>query len=289
MSSNIEEVPNISKVPSNSTRPKLHEYALRGRMELCGANCSTMMVFHPLGILLDLTYAELVACLSSVLELRVCANPTEQEVFKLLDTFYEANGKFIDTSTKTSRARCGWGNGWSSAAIVTNLSLPQKQAIGANYGGNHTKPLRLSLKTATHRSHRYTLRSLVGLRENFEELMLALDTVFKSGKVRHLGIADAPAWVVAEANPPPSTLRSLPMSMGSVGKGCSRQRRKQKNETICSYTAEGQSPLEDYVSAVIEKVGKEVGALLTAVMLAYCLLRRLHVLPAGEKGRTIVR
>ncbi|KAK0201078.1 hypothetical protein DFS33DRAFT_1387015 [Desarmillaria ectypa] len=202
-----------------------------------------MMVFHPLGILLDLTYAELFDRDSLVIYTFFTAKAakTPLGIFRILsprcrlrvsplswnyDQWEIYRHLYQDEQSEM------WLGEWmeqrgnrDQLVVATKCSMSHKQheisgteqAIGANYGGNHTKPLRLSLKTATHRSHRYTLRSLVGLRENFEELMLALDTVFKSGKVRHLGIADAPAWVVAEANPPPSTLRSLPMSM--VGHG----------------------------------------------------------------------
>jgi len=144
--------------------------------------------------------------------------------------------------------------------------------------------------------------------------MQSLDSVVKSGKVLHLGVSDTPAWVVVKANEyakhhalSPFIIYQglwnvmvrdfereiIPMCIeeglaiapwGAVGQGKFKSKaeieeRKQKNEALRSYGGGGQTPLEEAVSAALEKVGNELGVSLTAVALAYCLQRCPYVVP----------
>lgn len=259
---------------------------------------------------------------------------TKEEAFKVLDTFYEAGGNFIDTSNNYQDEQSEkWLGEWMESrgnrdqlVLATKYTMSHKQheiaktehGIGCNFGGNHTKSLRLSLRD-----------SLQKLRTDYidiyylhwwdyttsvEEVMQSLDSIVKSGKILHLGVSDAPAWIVAKANEyarhhalTPFVIYQglwnvmvrdfereiIPMCIeeglaiapwGAVGQGRFKtkaeiEERKRNKEVIRSYTAEAQSPIEESVSAALEKVGKEVGASITAVAVAYCLQRCPYVFP----------
>ncbi|PBK71558.1 hypothetical protein ARMSODRAFT_973190 [Armillaria solidipes] len=136
-----------------------------------------------------------------------------------------------------------------------------EQTIGANYSGNHTKSLHLFLRDSLK-----NLRTDCDYTTNVEELMQALDAVVKWGEVLHLGISDAPVWVVVKANAY-ATFHALarfsvigrdmeceivPMCIDeglaiapwcSAGQGRFKMKeeeeeRKLKNEVIRSYTAD---------------------------------------------------
>ncbi|KAK7460370.1 hypothetical protein VKT23_009093 [Stygiomarasmius scandens] len=259
---------------------------------------------------------------------------SKDESFQLLDFYYESGGNFIDTANNYQDEQSEiWLGEWmekrgnrDQLVISTKYSMSHKQhevaksphAIGANFGGNHSKSLRISLRDSLKKLRTDYIDILYvhwwDYTTSVEEMMRALDAVVRSGQVLHLGISDAPAWVVQKANDyanfhalTPFVIYQglwnvmtrdmerdiIPMCIdegmaiapwGSVGQGRFKtkaeiEERKRKGEIVRSYTADGQSSLEETMSAALEKVGKEVGASLTAVALAYCLMRCPYVFP----------
>ncbi|EXJ78962.1 aryl-alcohol dehydrogenase AAD14 [Capronia epimyces CBS 606.96] len=152
---------------------------------------------------------------------------------------------------------------------------------------------------------------------SIEEVMDSLDILVKQGKVLYLGVSDTPAWVVATANTyalahgktPFSVYQGrwnvmrrdferdiLPMArhFGMAlapwdviggGKFQSKKQieaRQRQGEQIrpSFYQQDGQSPDEEKISAVLEKVAAEHGVdTLSTIALAYVLHKAPNVFP----------
>ena len=190
--------------------------------------------------------------------------------------------------------------------------------IGSNYGGNHTKSLHISLRDSLRKLRTDYIDILYvhwwDYTTSIEEMMRSLDDVIRSKKVLYLGISDAPAWIVTKANQyardhalTPFVIYQglwnvmdrdmerdiIPMCIheglaiapwGAAGMGRFKtatqiEEIKRSGGKVRSWTEEGQSPLEERMSAALETVGKEVGATAIAVALAYCLQRCPYVFP----------
>ncbi|MBD2595401.1 aldo/keto reductase [Nostoc spongiaeforme FACHB-130] len=132
---------------------------------------------------------------------------------KIFETFTEAGGNFIDTAN-------GYTDGSSEKivgeliakdrerfVVATKYSFPLR--MGENTGnpngsGNHRKNLVQSLEGSLKRLntdyidlfwlHAWDFTTPV------EEVMRSLDDMVRQGKVLYIGISDAPAWIVAQAN-----------------------------------------------------------------------------------------
>ncbi|RSH95563.1 hypothetical protein EHS25_000655 [Saitozyma podzolica] len=111
---------------------------------------------------------------------------------KLLDAFYEAGGNFIDTSCnyqdEQSEMIIGeWmekrGNR-DEIVLATEKPLPHEDSL---------KKLRTSYIDLLY-VHWWDYSTTI------EEIMLSLNDLVKAGKVMYLGVSDAPAWIVAQAN-----------------------------------------------------------------------------------------
>ncbi|MBL1075446.1 aldo/keto reductase [Nocardia sp. 2] len=128
------------------------------------------------------------------------------EYRRVLGVFAEAGGNFVDTAT-------AYGN--SEELLGEVLTRRDRFVIGTKYtlsrdpsdlnaAGNHRKNLVLSLENSLRRLRTdYIDVYWVHIWDRLtpiEETMRALDDVVRSGKVLHIGISDAPAWVVARAN-----------------------------------------------------------------------------------------
>ncbi|KAH9947747.1 aryl-alcohol dehydrogenase [Amylocystis lapponica] len=141
----------------------------------------------------------------------------KENSFKLLDTFYEAGGNFVDTANnyqeETSEMFIGeWmeargvrdqivlATKYTSNFKMTDRTIGQK----SHYAGNGMKALRISFEA-----------SLKKLRTSYidilyvhwwdwtcgvEEVMNGLHRLVAEGKVLYLGISDTPAWIVSKAN-----------------------------------------------------------------------------------------
>nr|ODN87213.1 aryl-alcohol dehydrogenase [Cryptococcus depauperatus CBS 7841] len=141
------------------------------------------------------------------------------ETRKLLDTFYEAGGNFIDTANfyQDEQSEMIIGEWIEEKGIrdeivlatkYTGCHLDRKEGkfagIGINYGGNHKKSLYHNLERSL-KKLRTTYIDLLYVHwwdysTSIPEMMQSLNDVVRSGKVLYLGISDTPAWVVAQAN-----------------------------------------------------------------------------------------
>ncbi|KAF7318174.1 Aldo-ket-red domain-containing protein [Mycena chlorophos] len=137
--------------------------------------------------------------------------------FKLLDAFIENGGNFIDTanSYQDESSEAFLGEWMEARGVRDQIVLATKYTSNyktrqpgfhnmANHTGNNLKSMYMSVEA-----------SLKKLRTNYidilyvhfwdwdtsvEEVMNGLHSLIVQGKVLYLGISDAPAWVVADAN-----------------------------------------------------------------------------------------
>ncbi|GFZ46948.1 oxidoreductase with NAD+ or NADP+ as acceptor [Saitozyma sp. JCM 24511] len=141
----------------------------------------------------------------------------KEATFKVLDAFYEAGGRSIDTANnyQNEESETLVGDWLEARGVRDQMVIATKYTSGykaydlgatggANYAGNHKKSMVLSLKDSLRKLktdyidifylHWFDYTTSV------EEVVNALDDVVKSGKVLYLGISDSPAWWVAAAN-----------------------------------------------------------------------------------------
>ncbi|MBD1940833.1 aldo/keto reductase [Coleofasciculus sp. FACHB-712] len=138
---------------------------------------------------------------------------SKDESRQIFDAFVEAGGNFIDTAN-------GYTDGTSEKmvgefiasererfVVATKYSFPlhmSDRAGNPNGSGNHRKNMMQSLEGSLKRLktdyidvywlHAWDFTTPV------EEVMRAFDDLVRSGKVLYIGISDAPAWIVAQAN-----------------------------------------------------------------------------------------
>jgi aryl-alcohol dehydrogenase-like predicted oxidoreductase len=133
----------------------------------------------------------------------------ENECRRMVETFVEMGGNFIDTANH-------YTNG-TSEKIVGDLIKDRRAEIvlatkytlnprpnDPNGGGNHRKNLVQSLEASLRRLNTdyidvYWVHAFDPMTP-VDELMRALDDAVSAGKVLYVGISDAPAWVVSRAN-----------------------------------------------------------------------------------------
>ncbi|KAF8579303.1 Aldo/keto reductase [Ramaria rubella] len=147
-------------------------------------------------------------------------NITKEEALKLLDTYYDAGGNFIDTSNNYQDEQSEeWLGDWMEGrknrdqiVLATKFTTSHKQheiaragrGVGANYGGNHAKSLHIALRDSLRKLKTDYIDILYvhwwEYTTSIEEMMRALDDVVRSGKVLYLGVCNLPAWIVAKAN-----------------------------------------------------------------------------------------
>ncbi|ODN92759.1 aryl-alcohol dehydrogenase [Cryptococcus wingfieldii CBS 7118] len=147
------------------------------------------------------------------------AGPDFEESCKLLDTFYEAGGNFIDTANnyQDEQSEMIVGEWMEKRQIRDEIVLATKystyaldrkegkfQGIAANYVGNHKKNLILTVDSSLKKLRTNYIDLLYvhwwDYSTSIPELMQSLNDVVKSGKVLYLGISDTPAWIVSQAN-----------------------------------------------------------------------------------------
>ncbi|KAM5542422.1 hypothetical protein V8D89_003881 [Ganoderma adspersum] len=137
--------------------------------------------------------------------------------FRLLDTYFDAGGNFIDTANSyqdgTSEEFIGE---WAEArGIRDQLVLATKYgnnnhrgndsiAQKVNFGGDNVKSLMLSVETSLRRL-RTTYIDLLYVHlwdsiTDIEEIMDGLHNLVIAGKVLYLGVSNWPAWLVVKAN-----------------------------------------------------------------------------------------
>ncbi|WP_392531836.1 aldo/keto reductase [Nostoc sp. C117] len=138
---------------------------------------------------------------------------SQDESQKIFDTYVEAGGNFIDTAN-------GYTDGSSEKivgeliakdrerfVVATKYSFPLRmndKKGDPNASGNHRKNLIQSLEGSLKRLntdyidlfwlHAWDFTTPI------EEVLRSLDDVVRQGKVLYIGISDAPAWIVSQAN-----------------------------------------------------------------------------------------
>jgi aryl-alcohol dehydrogenase-like predicted oxidoreductase len=136
------------------------------------------------------------------------------ESHRVLDAFAKAGGNFLDTANKYHEGQSEEIVGEFVRSDRDRWVLGTKYTLAMdkcdpNAAGNSRKNMMRSLEGSLRRLgtdhvdllwvHAWDFTTPV------EEVMRGLDDLVRSGKVLYLGISDAPAWVVAQAN----TLASL--------------------------------------------------------------------------------
>ncbi|KAJ7166008.1 NADP-dependent oxidoreductase domain-containing protein [Mycena filopes] len=141
----------------------------------------------------------------------------KESSFKLLDTYYDAGGNFIDTANnyqdESSESFIGeWAEKRGirdQLVIATKYTTNFKARNDAfaqkvTYVGNNVKSMHLSVE-ASLKKLRTTYIDILYLHwwdwdTGVEEVMNGLHNLVAQGKVLYLGVSDTPAWVVAQAN-----------------------------------------------------------------------------------------
>lgn len=133
----------------------------------------------------------------------------ESECRRVFDAFVAAGGNFLDTADIYNAGTSERMLGEFAAANRDYLVLASKYSLNTrpddpNAGGSHRKNLAQSLDTTLRRMDTdyldlYWVHGWDGSTD-LAEVMRALDDQVRAGKILHIGISNAPAWVVAAAN-----------------------------------------------------------------------------------------
>jgi aryl-alcohol dehydrogenase-like predicted oxidoreductase len=133
----------------------------------------------------------------------------KDECRRIFDAYVEAGGNFVDTANfytgGTSEAWLGEFMSQKRDALVlaTKYALVMRPG-DPNSGGSHRKNLMQSLDASLARLKTSYVDVYWVHAWDFTvpivEVMRALDDVVRAGKVLHVGVSNAPAWVIARAN-----------------------------------------------------------------------------------------
>jgi aryl-alcohol dehydrogenase-like predicted oxidoreductase len=137
-----------------------------------------------------------------------------KETARVIATYAEAGGNFIDTANKYHEGQSEQLVGEAIAAERERWVLATKYTLAMrpgdpNSAGNSRKNMHQAVNASLKRLGTDYIDLLWVHAWDFatpvEEVMRGLDDLVRQGKVLYVGISDAPAWVVAQAN----TLASL--------------------------------------------------------------------------------
>lgn len=130
----------------------------------------------------------------------------EREVGRIVDTYVDRGGNFIDTANQYTDGSSERLVGKFAAdrrdrlVLATKYTLPLRQG-DPNSGGNHRKSLVRSVESSLQRMQTDYIDLLYLHAWDFttpvEEILRAMDDVVRAGKVLYVAISDAPAWQVA--------------------------------------------------------------------------------------------
>ncbi|KAL1954755.1 hypothetical protein VTO42DRAFT_755 [Malbranchea cinnamomea] len=252
---------------------------------------------------------------------------SKEAAFEVLDYFVSQGGNFIDTANAYREEQSEiWLGEWLASRNIrdqmviatkytTGYQTHHKDRIQANYGGNGTKSLRLSVE-ASLRKLQTTYIDLLYVHwwdytVSIPELMHSLNDLVASGKVLYLGISDTPAWVVAKANQYARDhgLRQFVVYQGMWNAGLRDFEReiipmcRDEGMGLCPYGVLGQGlfqtekgyeerekrddvrkfrPVSEHhrkVSRVLEEIAKAKGVELLQVAAAYVMQKAPYVFP----------
>src|SRR3982074_2569391 len=131
------------------------------------------------------------------------------EAQKVYDTYREAGGNFIDTANVYTNGTSERFVGEFIKSHRENVVLATKFSLAVpgndpNASGNHRKSMMHAVEASLKRLQTeyidlYWVHMWDGITP-VEELMRGLDDLVREGKVLYVGISDAPAWWIAQAN-----------------------------------------------------------------------------------------
>jgi aryl-alcohol dehydrogenase-like predicted oxidoreductase len=133
----------------------------------------------------------------------------KEEARKIYDAYREAGGNFIDTANLytngTSESFIGeFMRDHRDSVVLATKYTNAAPGADANAAGNHRKSMVQALEASLRRlktdyvdlywMHIWDQMTPV------EEVMRAFDDLIRQGKVLYIGVSDAPAWWIAQAN-----------------------------------------------------------------------------------------
>ncbi|MFL6442076.1 MAG: aldo/keto reductase [Nitrososphaeraceae archaeon] len=134
---------------------------------------------------------------------------SKEECHKIFNAYVDAGGNFIDTANKYTEGTSEKYIGEFIAADRDRFVLATKYTSNTrrgdpNAGGNHRKNMIQSLEASLKRLNTdyidlYWVHAWDPLTP-IEEMMRALDVMVRAGKILYIGVSDAPAWIVSQAN-----------------------------------------------------------------------------------------
>ncbi len=133
----------------------------------------------------------------------------KDEAQKVYNAFRESGGNFIDTANVytngTSESFLGeFVKGHRASIVLATKYTNAAAGTDPNAGGNHRKNMMQSVEASLKRLQTdYIDLYWVHIWDRItpvEEVMRGLDDLVHQGKVLHVGISDAPAWWIAQAN-----------------------------------------------------------------------------------------
>jgi aryl-alcohol dehydrogenase-like predicted oxidoreductase len=134
---------------------------------------------------------------------------SREESKKQFDTYVERGGNFIDSAVNYTNGSSEKIVGELIASERARFVVATKYSLNIrpgdpNAGGNQRKNMVQSVETSLKRlGTDYIDLYWVHFHDAFtpvEETMRALDDLVRAGKVLYVGISDAPAWIVSQAN-----------------------------------------------------------------------------------------
>src|ERR1700731_4178118 len=133
----------------------------------------------------------------------------KDEAEKVYETYREAGGNFIDTANfytgGTSEKFVGeFIKGHRDSVVLATKYSNAVPGNDPNAAGNHRKSMMQALEASLKRLQTdyidlYWVHIWDGITP-VEEVMRGLDDIVRQGKVLYVGISDAPAWWIAQAN-----------------------------------------------------------------------------------------
>jgi aryl-alcohol dehydrogenase-like predicted oxidoreductase len=133
----------------------------------------------------------------------------EDEARRVYDAFREAGGNFIDTANiytnGTSESLLGeFMKGHRQSVVLATKYTNAAPGTDPNAAGNHRKSMMQAVEASLQRLKTdYIDLYWVHIWDQItpvEEVMRGLDDLVRQGKVLYVGISDAPAWWIAQAN-----------------------------------------------------------------------------------------
>jgi aryl-alcohol dehydrogenase-like predicted oxidoreductase len=134
---------------------------------------------------------------------------SKEDARKIYDVYREAGGNFVDTANLYTNGTSETFVGEFMSGHRQNMVLATKYSNSfpvndANAAGNHRKNMVQSVEASLKRlKTEYIDLYWVHIWDQMtpvEEVMRGLDDLVRQGKILYVGISDAPAWWIAQAN-----------------------------------------------------------------------------------------